>query len=222
MTTLTLACGPYFGPEVIIVSLIFFFGVKPLAYFAFIQAFRYRVCRPVPMRYSQAATLAIIRTILGVVIVVPLGLLVMNDAGDSGWVFSWFLLYGERVFSWWLVGHRWASLRGRRLLGWVISGTVLNAAIDLAVLLPFMGPSGWLTKVGLPGEAWALAGIIVLAIFMFLGALHFIGRRDSLKRRYLTGRFCAGCGYDLMGNLSGRCPECGQVIGIAVPHVAMS
>ena len=40
-----LACGPYFGPDGLVVSGIIFLVLKPLAYFAFIQAFRYRVAR---------------------------------------------------------------------------------------------------------------------------------------------------------------------------------
>jgi hypothetical protein len=31
-------------------------------------------------------------------------------------------------------------------------------------------------------------------------------------RLFVTDRFCKGCGYDLTGNVSGICPECGRSI----------
>jgi hypothetical protein len=35
-----------------------------------------------------------------------------------------------------------------------------------------------------------------------------------LDRRRTRAGFCVGCGYDLTGNVSGRCPECGTPIGV--------
>ncbi|MGD8450305.1 MAG: hypothetical protein PVJ57_00675 [Phycisphaerae bacterium] len=46
---------------------------------------------------------------------------------------------------------------------------------------------------------------IVLAMGAATGLLAFCARR-----RHPTGR-CRACGYDLTGNVSGRCPECGAV-----------
>ena len=31
------------------------------------------------------------------------------------------------------------------------------------------------------------------------------------RRRMMSGQ-CVGCGYDLTGNVSGRCPECGEMV----------
>ena len=214
MLSLTIACGPYFGPEAILASVFIFLVLKPLAYFAFIQAFRYRVCRAVPMRYSQAAKLAVYRALLGLGVIAPIALVLSAEAYHLSWV----ILYAERVASWWIVGFAGASLRGRRLLGWILSGTLLNAAIDLALYLPLTGAGRTLSQYGLPDDPWMASCLIVLVIIAFIAALHVIGRRESLKRRYMTGRYCAGCGYDLSGNLSGRCPECGKVIGAAIPH----
>lgn len=217
MPSLMLACGPYFGPEVILVSVFIFLVLKPLAYFAFIQAFRYRVCAAVPMRYSQAAKLAIFRTLLGFGVIAPIALVLSAEAYQLSWV----ILYAERIFSWWLMGSAGASLRGRRLIGWIVSGTLLNAAIDLALFAPLSGAGRTLSQYGLPNNPWIASCLIVLVILAFIIALHICGRRDSLKRRYMTGRYCGGCGYDLMGNLSGRCPECGQTIGSVTPQTAM-
>lgn len=43
------------------------------------------------------------------------------------------------------------------------------------------------------------------------------GRRGLLKHATRlpfapAGRYCRVCGYDLTGNISGRCPECGTEI----------
>ncbi len=37
----------------------------------------------------------------------------------------------------------------------------------------------------------------------------FMGVRDEDVVRKLDPRLCGNCGYDLTGNTSGRCPECG-------------
>jgi hypothetical protein len=42
--------------------------------------------------------------------------------------------------------------------------------------------------------------------------LHVVGRRASLKMRFTRRPVCLCCGYDLTGNISGRCPECGRAV----------
>lgn len=194
-----LACGPYFNEQGLVGGLVLFLLVKPLAYFAFINAFRYRVSRPIPMRTGQAVVLTAARAGLGVGIIgVGVGVLAVLK-NDQLWAWSWLYLYVERISSWWLVGAQGAGLRGRRLVGWIISGTLLNAGFDVAVVWGLMeGPA---PQVG-----------IVAMIGMFIIALHVIGRRDSLKARFASLRNCAACHYDLTGNLSGKCPECGREI----------
>ncbi|MCI0676305.1 MAG: hypothetical protein L0Y42_11090 [Phycisphaerales bacterium] len=205
MSALTLACGPYFDETGFLVSVVLFLAVKPLAYFAFIQAFRYRVSRAIPMRMGQAIGLTALRAGLGIGLVsAGAGAMYLaRDWGlmppDSWFVFSWVFLYAERLFSWWFVGWRGAGLRGRRLVGWIISGTLINAAFDVAMVMGLL--EGWMPPAG-----------IVAGIGMFILALHVVGRRDSLKRRFASGTTCHTCGYSLMGNLSGRCPECGASI----------
>lgn len=44
-------------------------------------------------------------------------------------------------------------------------------------------------------------------LFCATGLLWYLGRR-----RHLSGH-CQKCGYDLTGNVSGRCPECGTAVG---------
>src|SRR5262245_43080695 len=197
-----LACGPYFDETGLIGSIVLFALVKPLAYFAFIKAFRYRVSRPIPMRQGQALRLTALRAGLGIGIIGALAALITVLHDETLWTWSWSFLYAERLFSWWLVGHWGAGLRGRRLLGWIISGTLINAAFDAAVVIGLL--EGALPQVG-----------VVALVGLFIAALDVIGRRDSLKARFRHMTNCAGCGYDLTGNLSGRCPECGREIDLA-------
>ena len=198
MPTSMLGCGPYFNEDGLLGAIILFLLIKPLAYFAFIQAFRYRVSRPIPMRTSQAVKLTAYRAGLGIAMVSLGAGVVMTFKSEQLLAASWAFLYIQRLFSWWLIGSWCAGLEGRRLIGWIISGTSINAAFDLAVLL------------GLLGGPWPLASVVFI-IAMFIGALHIVGRRDSLRARFAQAA-CPACQYDLTGNLSGRCPECGQLV----------
>lgn len=59
-----------------------------------------------------------------------------------------------------------------------------------------------------PG-VWSLYVQIPLWIFVMLTGIPaaYLFRRD--RNRRLPGH-CRGCGYDLFGNTSGKCPECGE------------
>jgi hypothetical protein len=50
-----------------------------------------------------------------------------------------------------------------------------------------------------------------LAKYLFLGLLFAtsLGGLPRVPKEYPEG-FCQGCGYDMTGNVSGRCPECGK------------
>jgi len=108
---------------------------------------------------------------------------------------SWVYLYAGRVAAWSVVGRWGAVLRGRRLLGWVVSGTLINAAFDFAAVAGLLA-------------GWVWPAVILVGLIAFIAVLDRIGRRASLRGRFADGRFCMHCRYDLTGNLSGRCPEC--------------
>ena len=40
----------------------------------------------------------------------------------------------------------------------------------------------------------------------------FMGVKDNVVARIINPELCSGCGYNLTGNVSGYCPECGRPI----------
>lgn len=54
---------------------------------------------------------------------------------------------------------------------------------------------------------WFPLWLLVLMLAVPTAILHWRGRRAPLPG------CCSNCGYDLTGNVSGRCPECGTEIG---------
>ena len=81
-------------------------------------------------------------------------------------------------------------------------------------------PAAWLLAVALgyllgsdiPDEVVDLVGysigLVVVLTFGYLPARILYAR---LRWRPVTaGHYCSHCSYDLTGNVSGRCPECGE------------
>lgn len=57
-------------------------------------------------------------------------------------------------------------------------------------------------------------GIWIAAIGVGVAAARWSRRKDQPERWGVEGK-CESCGYDLTGNTSGKCPECGTHIGAA-------
>lgn len=59
---------------------------------------------------------------------------------------------------------------------------------------------------------WLSWGIRIVTLLLSSFALFWIWRAISqVQVRILIDDFCLNCGYDLTANISGKCPECGQV-----------
>lgn len=193
-----LACGPYFDESGMLASLVLFLLIKPLTYYAYIRAFRFRVCSAIPMTVKQAVGLAALRAALGLVLVGGGALAIVNWSLLPGSLSGWIYLYGSRIFAWWIVGCI-AHLRGPRMIGWIAGGEAINIIFDLAVV-------AGLAKGVLP----AIIAVAVIAAFIYL--LDWRGRRPDLLARFAVHPHCTVCQYNLTGNLSGICPECGTHI----------
>lgn len=199
----TLACGPFFSTTGFVVSLFILLVVKPATYFAFIQAFRFRVSRDAPMSFRRAIGLAAARTLIGAALiggVAAAGALLAGSSvqSESRAVMLWGFLAVERLALWLGLGL-YAGLRTRRLIGWTISGVCIDLAYDIAVGVSL-------------ADQWLLHAALLAAVTVFIGLLHIIGRRQSLRARFATNPRCWKCGYDLTGNVSGVCPECGMEV----------
>jgi hypothetical protein len=152
------------------------------------------------MTVGQAVKIAAVRAGLGVLLVGGGAFAVVQlGRSDAALFWSWAYMFGARIAAWWLVGAALVRLRGHRLVGWIVGGTAMNAAIDLAVVA------------GL-GKGWVYPTAAALALAAFVAILHKTGRRDALRLRFADYPTCAKCTYNLTGNLSGICPECGTPI----------
>lgn len=206
MNSQLMACGPYFESSGLIATMVIFLLIKPLAYFAFVQAYRYRVSKVRPLTIRQVIGLAILRSLLGLIFVGGGALLLAISQIASG-LYSWAYLYLSRLVAWWIVGKFGAGVRGARLVGWIAAGTAVNVAFDIAVVAGLL-------------EGWIFPTVIVLVIAAFIALLHAIGHRTSLQARFTSDPLCRHCQYNLTGNVSGICPECGTPIDAAdSPHV---
>jgi hypothetical protein len=193
-----LACGPYFDESGMMASLVLLLLVKPLSYYAYVRAFRHRVSKAIPMTVGQAIGIAAARAGLGVVLVGGGAWAIANWNLSQGLLGGWVYLYLSRIFAWWIVG-RMAGLRRWRMIGWIVGGEAINIVFDLAVV--FGLAAGVLPAVG-----------AVAMLAAFIGVLEWRGRRPELLARFSPDPRCPVCQYNLTGNLSGICPECGTPV----------
>jgi len=57
---------------------------------------------------------------------------------------------------------------------------------------------------------WAVPTLLALGIGLFKMTI-VVDRSNTQSRRRKSGK-CVSCGYDLTGNVSGVCPECGTAV----------
>jgi predicted RNA-binding Zn-ribbon protein involved in translation (DUF1610 family) len=107
------------------------------------------------------------------------------------------------------------------IAGWVVIAVTgkavwgAKAFLSTPALYTVLGAAGYSVMIsGFLSGIIAYVGSIIIALsclFAVLGSLHAVRRFERLRRR-LVPRLCTRCGYNLTGNVSGRCPECGARI----------
>lgn len=112
-------------------------------------------------------------------------LLLAHAVASYGVLLAVTLRYGDQGFDVWLVAPAWAPV------------AVWDVSTDL-----FRFDKPWLTLAAVDGSyATCFAATLLLRRRT---------RRRSLRSRRLVAGRCTECGYDLTGNVSGTCPECGE------------
>ncbi len=92
----------------------------------------------------------------------------------------------------------------------VASVAALLTLLPIAIMLFLIAP-GWMFSEGPPD--WALT----LYFLLWIGGAFMLARRGHFPGTAIpTTTHRANCGYDLTGNTTGICPECGEPI----PHRA--
>ena len=85
--------------------------------------------------------------------------------------------------------------------GWTHEGGIVLGGIGLYEVHAYAGP-----VIVLKLPAWSLVGIAAMCCVAPL----FSWMRWSRRARRAHSDSCPSCGYDLTGNVSGVCPECGE------------
>lgn len=89
--------------------------------------------------------------------------------------------------------------------GYGLDSSTHDARLNMS--LPTVHKTGLFGAAGWKWWHWEAAMPLWLAFVLTASTTCFLWYRD---RRMPPGN-CQNCGYDLMGNVSGRCPECGMV-----------
>jgi hypothetical protein len=92
---------------------------------------------------------------------------------------------------------------------WEVTGSV---AVGLSSIGGVM--LAWAVVLSLDVRSVHVAPLVVLTgvwnAFVAGAMLYWVARRARVGPRWRGGGVCRECGYDLTGNVSGRCPECGE------------
>mgnify|MGYP001402598353 CR=1 FL=1 len=108
----------------------------------------------------------------------------------------------------------------------LITDTVGAILTAIAVVMVYRSNMRARLLVMIPGAAlllgrlWPSAGCMLLPA----GAVAIVGALVCFRRprKVVFEGLCLVCDYDLTGNVSGRCPECGTQVGVDSPSAAAS
>ncbi len=180
--------------------------VNPIAYYFLVNAYRYRVNRAMPITRSQTVKLAAARIGMGMVFVGG-GTWVSLVVGDPFGVLLCYIVVA-RITIWWVVGKHMLILSSKRLFGWIVAGMIIDTAFDVMINREFLIKSDNYYH----GVLLTLPVVVPVAIFVYF--INRRGKRPELVEQFDPSQFCQTCKYNLTGNLTGICPECGTPISI--------
>jgi len=110
----------------------------------------------------------------------------------------------------------------------VAQRSIAEAVARTVFLAPFITwlvcvPLALMIKISLPCQTWWSTVVLVTAfcgtIYALIRVLGYTYTRSRWAYLPSDGTMCARCGYNLKGNVSGRCPECGEPVGVKAPDV---
>jgi hypothetical protein len=86
-----------------------------------------------------------------------------------------------------------------------------------AIVWNFFPSAGWVTNLAYEVLSRFAENVCLVALLLLVTALGWVFPR-VIRSRFPPGH-CQTCGYNLTGNTSGRCPECGQPLDGTSNHV---
>ncbi|MBL8881025.1 MAG: hypothetical protein JNG88_18065 [Phycisphaerales bacterium] len=177
---------------------------KAALYWLLVWAFRYRVSSVRPAQPRRVVAVTGLRGAVG-----PLVLLAgWATASVEGGVAGYLVMSVVRLVAWVFVGSV-MRLRGMRYVGFVLSGMWIDLSADIAIYAAAgrHDPSSTVL-------ASVPLGLLIAAplLGVLLVPLCLSSKSSALLARFQSDRVCRKCGYDLTGNVTGVCPECGTAI----------
>jgi hypothetical protein len=95
------------------------------------------------------------------------------------------------------------------VIGWYEGPVLRQMLLTLVILAGVIGGYKAMTIVIRVRQPWlwlAAAGALGANLLLWL----WIVRPEQIRRKRLDNGLCVHCGYDLRGNVSDVCPECGH------------
>lgn len=174
--------------------------LKPMLFFVVFRGIgRFEFGRPI-LTVRECAGLAAFRAVCELPVLLVVVIAVANRTGSGSLAYGmvvWLVVLCLRATAWFIVGAVINGLDRRSLWMLVACGVGVDIAVDIALVLGVIA-GVWL---------YVLLFVVVLAIF----SASLLPRSTSAEGNDGGPRRCGSCGYDLRGNRSGRCPECGQL-----------
>lgn len=201
----TLAHGVFFVDTAWQVTIALVMIAKVTLHWLLIWAYRYQVSSDRPASSRRIIAMTGVRAAMGPIVVLVMWLGVSLKRA----LLFYLAPYLVRVVAWVFVG--WLMpLRGKRVGGFLLAGMWIDVVLDVAIVATGMADDyGGTGLAGLAALGLLIGG---LPLGLLLVPLCLSSKSPALLARFQSDRVCRKCGYDLTGNATGVCPECGTAI----------